>query len=144
MSFLDTLIYGYRTAYAADVALTQRNKINFGVGLTAVDNPATGATDVKTGGASVPIAALAIDWTAGAVFTKALATGGNVFTFAGAASGMVIIVRLTGHASGSTVTWPTVLWPGGVAPTQTSTGKDVYTFVHDGTNIYGSVVQAMA
>mgnify|MGYP006330750103 FL=1 len=55
---------------------------------------------------------------------------------------MVIVVRVTGAAS--TLTWPTVKWAGGVAPTQTASGIDVYTFVHDGTSIYGSVVQAMA
>lgn len=91
---------------------------------------------------SVAVAALAIDWSAGLVFTKTLGAGGNTFTFSNAASGMTIIVRLTGAAS--TVTWPTVRWAGGVAPTQTASGTDVYTFVHDGTSIYGSVVQAMA
>jgi hypothetical protein len=94
--------------------------------------------------AAQPISALAIPWADGAVFTKSLASGGNVFTFAGAASGMCIIVRLTGNAGGSTVTWPTVKWPGGVVPTQTSTGIDVYTFFHDGTDIHGTCVQAMA
>jgi hypothetical protein len=98
----------------------------------------------QTQGAAVAVSALAIDWSAGAVFTKTLAAGGNTFTFSNAASGQVIVVRLTSDGGGSTVTWPTVLWAGGVAPTQTSTGVDVYTFVHDGTNIYGSVVQAMA
>ncbi len=92
--------------------------------------------------AAQAVGALAIDWDAGNVFTKTLAAGANVFTFTNASSGEVIIVRLTGAAS--TVTWPTVKWAGGVAPTQTASGTDVYTFVHDGTNIYGSVVQAMA
>ena len=94
--------------------------------------------------AAVPIGALEIDWSAGAVFTKSLASGASTFTFANAASGMVISVRLTGNISGSTVTWPTVRWAGGTPPTQTSTGSDVYTFVHDGSNIYGSVVQDLS
>lgn len=93
-------------------------------------------------GAAVAVAAMAIDWSLGSVFTKTLAAGANTFTFSNAASGMVIVVRVTGAAS--TLTWPTVLWAGGVAPTQTASGVDVYTFVHDGTSIYGSVVQAMA
>ncbi len=93
-------------------------------------------------GATVAISAMAIDWTLGTVFTKTLAGGANTFTFSNQASGMVITVRVTGAVS--TLTWPTVLWAGGVAPTQTGTGTDVYTFVHDGTSIYGSVVQAMA
>jgi hypothetical protein len=89
-----------------------------------------------------PAAMLAIDWAAGRVFTKTLSAGSNVITFSNTQSGDVIVVRLTGAAS--TVTWPTVKWAGGVAPTQTASGIDVYTFVHDGTDIYGSVVQAMA
>lgn len=91
---------------------------------------------------SVAIPAMAIDWTIPGVFTKTLAAGANTFTFSNAASGMIIVVRVTGAAS--TLTWPVVKWAGGVAPTQTASGTDVYTFVHDGTNIYGSVVQAMA
>ena len=46
MGFLDALIYGVRTIYASGVELLQRDAINFGDGLTAVDNPATGRTDV--------------------------------------------------------------------------------------------------
>lgn len=103
---------------------------------------ATPVINGQTQGAAVAVAAMAIDWSLGAVFTKTLAAGGNTFTFSNQASGMVIVVRVTGAAS--TLTWPTVLWAGGVAPTQTASGTDVYTFVHDGTNIYGSVVQAMA
>jgi hypothetical protein len=93
-------------------------------------------------GAAGAVAAMAIDWSAGSVFTKTLAAGANTFTFSNATSGRMITVRVTGAAS--TLTWPTVKWPGGVAPTQTASGTDVYTFVHDGTNIYGTVVQAMA
>jgi len=90
----------------------------------------------------VEIAALAIDWSRGDVFFKTLAAGANVFTFANAANGQVIIVEVTGAAS--TLTWPTVKWAGGVVPTQTASGTDVYTFVKRGSNIFGSVVQAMA
>lgn len=96
----------------------------------------------QTQGAAIAVSAMNIDWSLGAVFTKTLAAGANTFTFSNQASGMVIVVRVTGAAS--TLTWPTVKWAGGVAPTQTASGTDVYTFVHDGTSIYGSVVQAMA
>lgn len=103
---------------------------------------ATPVINGQTQGAAIAVAAMEIDWSLGAVFTKTLAAGANTFTFANAASGMVIVVRVTGAAS--TLTWPAVLWAGGVAPTQTASGTDIYTFVHDGTSIYGSVVQAMA
>ena len=92
--------------------------------------------------AAQAVTALSIDWNAGAVFTKTLAAGSNTFTFANASGGKVIMVRLAG--AGSTVTWPTVKWPGGTVPTQTASGTDVYTFMHDGTSIYGSVQRAMA
>jgi hypothetical protein len=99
----------------------------------------------QTQGAAVTIAALEIDWAASPVHKKTLASGGNTFTFANAASGMVIVVALKSHGSGSTVTWPTVKWAGGTPPTQSTPDKtDVYTFVHDGTDIYGSVVQDMS
>ncbi|HQY59853.1 MAG TPA: hypothetical protein PK141_00525 [Polyangiaceae bacterium] len=103
---------------------------------------ATPVINGQTQGAAIAVSAMAIDWSLGAVFTKTLAAGANVFTFSNQASGMVIVVRVTGAAS--TLTWPAVLWAGGVAPTQTASGTDIYTFVHDGTSIYGSVVQAMA
>ncbi len=90
-------------------------------------------------GTAQAVSALEIDWSSGGVFTKTLSAGSNTFTFANASSGKMIVVRLTGAAS--TVTWPTVLWAGGTPPTQTASGKDVYTFVHDGSDIYGSVVQ---
>ncbi len=97
---------------------------------------------IQKQGAATAVSAFAIDWSLGGVYTKTLAAGANAFTFTNAASGMMITVRVTGAAS--TLTWPTVLWAGGAAPTQTASGKDVYTFVHDGTNIYGSVQQAFA
>ncbi len=88
------------------------------------------------------ISVLDIDWSLSGVYTKTLAAGGNTFTFSNATDGQTIIVILTGAAS--TVSWPSVKWSGGVAPTQTASGTDVYTFVKAGSTIYGSVVQAMA
>jgi hypothetical protein len=113
---------------------------NVGGGMTAADK--TKLDGMQPEGSAVAVSAMAIDWSAGSVFTKALAAGANTFTFSNASSGRMITVRVTGAAS--TLTWPTVKWAGGVAPTQTASGTDVYTFVHDGTSIYGSVVQAMA
>lgn len=162
MSWLDPFFTkGYVTLQIAGVPLVAEKTINIVSGATAVDNATLGRTDVTItlptlplslanggtaqAGGVVAVPALAIDWTAGGVFTKALASGGNTFTFSNAAGGMVIIVRLTSNAGGSTVTWPTVKWAAGVAPTQSTPSKiDVYTFIHDGTSIYGSVVQAMA
>lgn len=132
------------TPSSANLATLMSDETGSGGGFVRATSP-TLTTPVINGqiqGAAVAIAAMAIDWTLGAVFTKTLAAGANTFTFSNQASGMVITVRVTGAAS--TLTWPTVKWAGGVAPTQTASGIDVYTFVHDGTSVYGSVVQAMA
>jgi len=143
VSFLDTLIYGYRTAFAAGVERTRRNQIDFLAPLTAVDNPTTGRTDVGVAARpTVAIAALSIDWSLGDVFSKTLAAGANTFTFANTSDGQTIVVRVTGAAS--TLVWPTVKWAGGTIPTQTASGIDVYTFVKVGSVFFGSVVQAMA
>lgn len=92
--------------------------------------------------ATQAVAALAIDWSTGSVFTKTLSAN-STFTFSNIGSGQTIVVRLTNTASNFTVTWPGgVLWSGGTAPTQTVGAKsDIYTFVNDGSTTYGSVVQ---
>lgn len=102
----------------------------------------TSPTITGSNGASSAMGALAVDWAVANVFTKTLSAGGNTITFSNSADGQTIIVILTGAAS--TVTWPTVKWAAGAAPTQTASGIDVYTFVKAGSTIYGSVVQAMA
>lgn len=90
------------------------------------------------------VSASAIDWSTGSVFTKTLAAN-TTFTFSNSISGQTIVVRLTNTASNWTVTWPTVRWSGGAAPTMTGGAvSDIYTFVYDGSNIYGSAVQNMS
>jgi hypothetical protein len=109
---------------------------------TLTNKTLTSPTITGSTHASSAMAALEVNWAAASVFTKTLAAGGNTITFANSADGQVIIVILTGAAS--TVTWPSVEWSGGVAPTQTASGVDVYTFVKAGATIYGSVVQDMS
>lgn len=62
-----------------------------------------------------------------------------------AVSGQSFVLVLKQPASGTAnaVTWTTVKWSGGTTPTVTATvGKaDVFTFISDGTNWYGSYVQ---
>lgn len=97
--------------------------------------------------APVAMPALEVDWSDGDIFTKTLAAGANVITFANAGVlRFIATVILTGHASGSTVTWPAaVKWQGGTEPTQTESGTDVYTFVSDGSGgVLGSYVQDMS
>lgn len=69
-------------------------------------------------------------------------TGNCTFTFPTATAGksFTLLLRQDG-TGGRTVTWPAaVKWPGGTAPTITSTAsrQDKYIFTADGTNFYGS------
>ena len=103
----------------------------------------TNFSEVGTAGGYVQaISASDIDWSLASVFTKTLAAN-TTFTFSNQIAGQVIMVRLTNTASNYTVTWPVgVLWPAGVAPTQTVGAKsDIITFLYDGTNTYGNTVQ---
>lgn len=70
-------------------------------------------------------------------------TGNATITMPTAASGKSFILYLKQDATGSrTVTWSTVKWPGGTAPTITATAskQDIYSFFADGTNWYGTTV----
>ena len=55
----------------------------------------------------------------------------------------ILILKQPSSGTANAVTWSTVKWSGGTTPTVTATvGKaDVFTFVYDGTNWYGSYVQ---
>lgn len=70
-------------------------------------------------------------------------TGNATITMPTATSGKSFIMYLKQDGTGSrTVTWSTVKWPGGTAPTITSTAskQDIYSFFADGTNWYGVTV----
>lgn len=99
--------------------------------------------DYTNRAAQAAISASEIDWAAADNHYKTLAAN-TVFTFANAADGKQVVVAITG-ASTYTVTWPTVKWTGGVAPTQSIGSKtDIYTFIQINSVIYGTVVQDMA
>ena len=70
-------------------------------------------------------------------------TGNATITMPTATSGKSFILMLKQDGTGSrTVTWSTVKWAGGTAPTITSTASrlDLLSFFADGTNWYGVVV----
>jgi hypothetical protein len=70
-------------------------------------------------------------------------TGNATITMPTATSGKSFIMYLKQDATGSrTVTWSTVKWAGGTAPTVTSTAskQDIFSFFADGTNWYGVTV----
>lgn len=69
-------------------------------------------------------------------------TGSPTITMPAAVAGKSFIMYLRTGAGGFTVTWSTVKWPAGTAPTITSTASrmDIFSFFSDGTNWYGVTV----
>jgi hypothetical protein len=69
-------------------------------------------------------------------------TGTATITMPTAAGGKSFILYLKTGAGSYSVTWTTVKWPGGTAPTITATASrmDIYSFFSDGTNWYGTTV----
>ena len=70
-------------------------------------------------------------------------TGNATITMPTATSGKSFVMLLKQDGTGSrTVTWSTVKWAGGTAPTITSTASrmDILSFFSDGTNWYGVTV----
>lgn len=69
-------------------------------------------------------------------------TGSATITMPTATAGKSFLLLLRSGAGSYTVTWTTVKWPGGTAPTITSTASrmDIYSFYSDGTNWYGTTV----
>jgi hypothetical protein len=75
-------------------------------------------------------------------------TGNCTFTMPTNTAGKSFILIATQDATGSrTAVFTSVKWPNGTAPTLTTTasiGRDILTFVADGTNWYGTYAQAFA
>ena len=75
-------------------------------------------------------------------------TGNCTFTMPTATAGKSFILIAVQDGTGSrTATFTSVKWAGGTAPTLTTTattGRDIFTFVADGTNWYGTYAQAFA
>jgi len=70
-------------------------------------------------------------------------TGNATITMPTATAGKSFVLLLKQDGTGSrTVTWSTVKWAGGTAPTITSTAskQDIFSFFADGTNWYGVTV----
>lgn len=81
-------------------------------------------------------AAKTINWTAGNK-QKITLTGACAFTFTAPTGPCNLVLRVIANGTAYTPTWPnTVKWPGGTAPTLTSTNAkwDVLAFYYDGTN----------
>jgi len=107
----------------------------------AITNP-TITNYVETLYAANTSTAIAVALTNGTVQQLTL-TGNATITMPTAVAGKSFIIMLKQDATGSrTVTWSTVVWGGGTAPTITSTAskQDIYSFFSDGTNWYGATI----
>ena len=84
-----------------------------------------------------------IDWKLGNKFAFTFGAFNEIFTFTAPTKPGNFLLKLVQDATGSrTATWPaTVKWPGGTAPTLTTTaatGTDIISLYWDGTNYFGT------
>jgi hypothetical protein len=114
----------------------------FGLGVTSPQAMFDLAGDYKEGVVTANTGTAYTINTANGTLQILTLTGNCTFTFPTAIAGesFTLLLRQDG-TGGRTVTWPSaVRWPGGTAPTITSTASqtDKYIFTSDGTRWYGS------
>ena len=124
-----TVTLGSTTTSVGNLTLTNLTATNYTESVVAIGNSGTTQT---------------LSLTSGTVQTVTL-TGNCTFTMPTATAGKSFILIVVQDATGSrTATFTSVKWPNGTAPTITttaSTGRDILTFVADGTNWYGTYAQ---
>jgi hypothetical protein len=135
------------TGYTASGATgTTSTNIVFSTSPTITTATITGYTETAPAAANSGTATT-ISISSGTVLRYTM-TGNCTFTMPTATAGQSFIVILTQDATGGrTAVFTSVKWPSGTAPTITttaSTGRDILTFVSDGTNWYGTAAQAFA
>ena len=145
------VVYGDGTNYASTAAGTS-NQILVSAGSSAptwtstittptLTNPTvTNYTEtVYTANSST---AITLDLANG-TFQNITLTGNATITMPTAVAGKSFLLLLSQDATGGrTVTWSTVVWPGGTAPTITSTAskRDIFSFFSNGTSWFGVTV----
>ena len=125
---------------AAVTGETGSGALVFGTAPT-ISNP-TVTNYVETPYSANSSTAITLDLANGTVQIITL-TGNATITMPTATSGKSFVMMLKQDGTGSrTVTWSTVKWAGGTAPTITSTASrlDLLSFFADGTNWYGAVI----
>ncbi|MDB5195566.1 MAG: hypothetical protein JWO84_750 [Parcubacteria group bacterium] len=83
-----------------------------------------------------------INWNLGNVQKMTLASNPTLTFSNGQAGGEYTLILSQDGTGGRSVTWPaSILWPGGITPTLTSTSNatDVARFVYDGSHYFGSL-----
>jgi len=112
--------------------LTNPTVNNYTEGVVAIGNSSTSQTLSLTNGT-----VQTVTMTGNCTFTMPTATAGKSF----------ILIAVQDGTGSRTATFTSVKWVGGSAPTLTTTattGRDIFAFVSDGTNWYGTVAQAFA
>lgn len=112
--------------------LTNPTITNYTESVVAIGNSSTSQTLSLTNGT-----VQTVTMTGNCTFTMPTATAGKSF----------ILIAVQDGTGSRTGTFTSVKWAGGTAPTLTTTattGRDIFTFVSDGTNWYGTVAQAFA
>ena len=117
---------------------------NLGTGAVATTPTFTNPTVtnyVETAYTANTSTAITVDLANGTVQILTL-TGNPTITMPTAVAGKSFVIMLKTGSGSYTVTWSTVKWAGGTAPTVTSTASkmDIYSFFSDGTNWYGSTL----
>jgi hypothetical protein len=82
---------------------------------------------------------IALNWTNGDTQTVTI-TGNRTFTFSNPVAGRRYVIEVTQDTTGSrTLTWPTIRWQGGTAPTLTTTASktDLIVLLYDGSSYFG-------
>lgn len=112
--------------------LTNPTVNNYTEGVVSIGNSGTTQTLALTNGT-----VQTVTMTGNCTFTMPTATAGKSF----------ILIAVQDGTGSRTATFTSVKWAGGTAPTLTTTattGRDIFAFVSDGTNWYGTVAQAFA
>ena len=112
--------------------LTNPTVTNYVESVVAIGNSGTTQTLALTNGT-----VQTVTMTGNCTFTMPTATAGKSF----------ILIAVQDGTGSRTATFTSVKWAGGTAPTLTTTattGRDIFAFVSDGTNWYGTVAQAFA
>lgn len=128
----DTLVGRATTDTLTNKTLTNPTVTNYVESVVSIGNSGTSQTLALTNGT-----VQTVTMTGNCTFTMPTATAGKSF----------ILIAVQDGTGSRTATFTSVKWAGGTAPTLTTTattGRDIFAFVSDGTNWYGTVAQAFA
>lgn len=127
-----TLTLGGTTSTVGNLTVSNTTVTNYTESVVSIGNSGTSQTLALTNGT-----VQTVTMTGNCTFTMPTATAGKSF----------ILIAVQDATGSRTATFTSVKWAGGTAPTLTTTattGRDILTFVADGTNWYGTYAQAFA